>query len=1112
MRASIFLHGRRRLLGVIQLAATLLLCSLPGRAWAQPADDAAEVVHIKFAYSTNDAIESQLMLAQIARFNSTHPRVQVRPVPRLWEGYGIFDSYVRFLALQDPAVDVYMVDNPWIPEFVQPGWLLSLDELVPRDEVESLAPNAVRWARHQGHLYGLPLNYKANMLFFRKDLLAKHGIQPPRTIEELATNAALLQREEGLRVGLALHAMYFYNDVFPFFFASGGDVLQNGNLTLASANNTAALSSILALFRTSAGAKSAVIPPDLFAGEWSAAYSAPVRAFGRGEAAFAVGWSRNFFELQRPDSAVRGNVGITAIPGVTAEHGGGSNFGSWYLIVSSASRHPSEAAELIRYMVGADVQRERLTSLGEVPVRKDLLAEPKLLSAFHVAEMLPILDRARPRPLVPNERAFDAVIERHLQAAVRGDESASKALTQAEAELRPLLPHEVAAPTLEPDVDVLPDSSAASEARVLRAIALTVALLMLGVPWFLVWLRDRWRVPVMRRIRDKLFVFGTVLSGVLLAVSAGLVTGNAITDQDREYAGSREFFRSQMVEHATSTAKNLSLSASIVADFAPGAATDLGTAEMKQLMMASHFSEDLLFFELWNKAGKRVLSQQDALYLEPTSQGDSYPAGSDLQARVLRRAIHVGERKSEAGVPYLEAIAPIHRRGEHLGALRIGISEARFSEQLRRIDERHREAIRRIASTGGVLALLLLVGATVASVVLSRRLATPIVELTDKAESIRRGKLDVEIIPRTNDEIGELASTMAEMVRGLRDRDFIRQVLGRYVASGIVERFLADPSALALGGVSRQVSLLMSDLRGFTRLAADLGPTATIQLLNQYFAEMFEVIQRHRGLINEVRGDGILVVFGVPEPADDDATRAVACAVEMQLAMTRFRATLRARELTHLAMGIGLHTGEVIAGNIGSAQRAKFGVVGDAVNLAARIEGCTVGDDILASASTVEAAGPSVRVGAARSVRVKGRAEELTVYPVTGVGELELDVPIDQPLRPLPAPGVVGRLRLVDDSRVSDSDWSVMLTRYGAQGCELRSSMALEVGSEVVLRVSTKGHSQSGELFGKILECNRASEESDGVTSRVLLRWTSLLPADAALLSALADESSTARD
>src|SRR5262249_22755747 len=139
------------------------------------------------------------------------------------------------------------------------------------------------------------------------------------------------------------------------------------------------------------------------------------------------------------------------------------------------------------------------------------------------------------------------------------------------------------------------------------------------------------------------------------------------------------------------------------------------------------------------------------------------------------------------------------------------------------------------------------------------------------------------------------------------------------------------------------------DLRGFTALAERLSPEEVVDYLNAYFERMVELILRYRGTINEIMGDGILVIFGAPTSGDDDAERAVACAVEMQIAMDRFAADRRQQGLATAEMGIGLHTGRVVVGNIGSARRTKYAAVGTAVNLAARVESYTTGGQILIS-------------------------------------------------------------------------------------------------------------------------------------------------------------------
>ena len=139
-----------------------------------------------------------------------------------------------------------------------------------------------------------------------------------------------------------------------------------------------------------------------------------------------------------------------------------------------------------------------------------------------------------------------------------------------------------------------------------------------------------------------------------------------------------------------------------------------------------------------------------------------------------------------------------------------------------------------------------------------------------------------------------LARTMAEMVQGLRDRDFIRDVLGRYVSPELAEQCVRDRNVLRLGGEIRTVSILMSDLRGFSGLSERLGPERMIALLNRYLGCMTPVILRHRGTINEFIGDAILVLFGAPFERPDDAERAVRCAWAMQLAMAGFNAESRA--------------------------------------------------------------------------------------------------------------------------------------------------------------------------------------------------------------------------
>ena len=218
------------------------------------------------------------------------------------------------------------------------------------------------------------------------------------------------------------------------------------------------------------------------------------------------------------------------------------------------------------------------------------------------------------------------------------------------------------------------------------------------------------------------------------------------------------------------------------------------------------------------------------------------------------------------------------------------------------------------------------------------------------------------------------AQDLTELKQLQARNTFIRDTFGRYVSDEVVASLLSAPEALRLGGEVRTVTIMMTDLRGFTALSERLGPEGVVAYLNDYFERVVELILRHRGTINEILGDGILVIFGAPTSTEDDAERAVACAVEMQIAMAEFAEERRGRGLPAAEMGIGLHTGPVVVGNIGSARRTKYAAVGAAVNLAARIESYTTGGQILISEDTYRAVRAPLVVNGTLQRRAQGRS------------------------------------------------------------------------------------------------------------------------------------------
>lgn len=215
-----------------------------------------------------------------------------------------------------------------------------------------------------------------------------------------------------------------------------------------------------------------------------------------------------------------------------------------------------------------------------------------------------------------------------------------------------------------------------------------------------------------------------------------------------------------------------------------------------------------------------------------------------------------------------------------------------------------------------------------------------------------------------------------------RNEKFIRATFGRYLSDEIVTDILERPEGLELGGDLRRVTIMMSDIRGFTTLSEQLAPAQVVTLINRYLGAMTDIIMAHQGTIDEFIGDAILAVFGAPMRRDDDADRAVQCALEMQAAMEEINRLNREDGLPEISTGIALNTGDVIAGNIGSERRSKYGFVGHPMNVTSRIEDVTAGGEILIADSTLESLKGDYCTGECRELNVKGIDELLQVHQI----------------------------------------------------------------------------------------------------------------------------------
>ncbi len=238
----------------------------------------------------------------------------------------------------------------------------------------------------------------------------------------------------------------------------------------------------------------------------------------------------------------------------------------------------------------------------------------------------------------------------------------------------------------------------------------------------------------------------------------------------------------------------------------------------------------------------------------------------------------------------------------------------------------------------------------------------------------------------------------------------IRKTFGQYLSDDIVDTILASPDGTALGGEKRFVTIMMTDLRGFTSIGERMPAEDVVGIINIYLEVMTDIILKYQGTIDEFIGDAIFVIFGAPVLRDNDAKRAVACAVEMQLAMTEVNKRCREKGYPEVHQGIGINSGQLVVGNIGSKKRKKYGVVGKNVNLTARIESYTVGGQIFISENTVEECGEHLlRLDDSMEVMPKGVKKPITIYEVGGIGgEFNLYLPdkVEAPLvdmdEPLP--------------------------------------------------------------------------------------------------------------
>ena len=310
---------------------------------------------------------------------------------------------------------------------------------------------------------------------------------------------------------------------------------------------------------------------------------------------------------------------------------------------------------------------------------------------------------------------------------------------------------------------------------------------------------------------------------------------------------------------------------------------------------------------------------------------------------------------------------------------------------------------------------------------------------------------------------------LAEQVE--RHNRFICETFGRYLTDEVVTTVLDSPTGLKMGGEKRKITMLMADLRGFTSLSERLPPERVVGLLNRYLTTMVSVIKRYQGTIDEFIGDAIFVLFGAPIWQEDDAQRAIACAVAMQLAMDSVNEENKQAGLPEVEMGIGVHTGQVVVGNIGSAERTKYVVVGSQVNLTSRIQSFTTGGQILISEATRREVGSILKLGKQMEVKAKGIEYPISVSEILGIGRPhQLFLPeLAEELVSL-TEGVPVVYTVVESNHPAEDSCRGTLTKLSRKRAEARLENPVETFSNLEIRLTgNEGETIPGALYGKVM-------------------------------------------
>ena len=445
------------------------------------------------------------------------------------------------------------------------------------------------------------------------------------------------------------------------------------------------------------------------------------------------------------------------------------------------------------------------------------------------------------------------------------------------------------------------------------------------------------------RLRYKIALFMTALQTLLLAV---VMVQTVRSETDNTYAAMSAYGR-MMAKVIASR---------LISGFVTGEAS--GTGDLDSFInVVMSFDDRIACVAVSDSSRKVIAGDISSRWVEYEG------AKEEALARML---------DSEATYRKFKSVAlEMESEGSHLGTVRIIFSLSALKKQILL------SALTWLA-IGFALTGLGIAGAFI----ISKKVTDPIIGVAGAMKRVESGDLDQKVEIRTRDEVGEMAHAFNRMAEGLREREFIKSTFSKYVSSQVAERILREKDFLKLKGEKRVVTVLFADIRGFTPLAESLPPEQVLDILNQYFSKMVDIVFRFGGLLNKFIGDAIMVLYNAPLDQKYHELRAILTGMEMQKEIGRINEGRRQRGEVQINMGIGINTGIAVAGNVGSELRLEYTVIGAGVNLAQRIESHTAKGQLLISESTYNAVRDYVEVLQLEPVQVKGVAEPVRLYAV----------------------------------------------------------------------------------------------------------------------------------